>query len=93
MTVTADHSHVFTIGGYSKRGNPVLGLQVEVGDTLAVDKFDKAYTTLGYADGPGGLTGSRPDLRTVNTTAQDFLQQATVLLDSESHGSEDIGEK
>ena len=93
MTVTADHSHVFTIGGYSKRGNPVLGLQVEVGDTLAVDKFDKAYTTLGYADGPGGLTGSRPDLRTVNTTAQDFLQQATVLLGSESHGSEDIGEK
>ena len=71
----------------------MLGLQVEVGDTLAVDKFDKAYTTLGYADGPGGLNGPRPDLRTVNTTTEDFLQQATVLLDSESHGSEDIGEK
>ena len=23
--VTADHSHVFTFGGYSDRGNPVLG--------------------------------------------------------------------
>ena len=93
VTVTADHSHVFTIGGYAKRGNPVLGLQVEIGDTLAVDEFNKTYTTLGYADGPSGLNGSRPDLRTVNTTAEDFLQQATVLLDSESHGSEDIGEK
>ena len=93
MTVTADHSHVFTIGGYPKRGNPVLGLQVEIGDKLALDVFDKAFTTLGYADGPGGLNGSRPDLRTVNTSAEDFLQQATVLLDSESHGSEDVGEK
>jgi len=70
----------------------VLGLQVEIGGTLAEDKFGKTFTTLGYADGPGGLNGSRPDLRTVNTTAKDFLQQATVLLDSESHGSEDVGE-
>lgn len=91
VTVTADHSHVFTIGGYPKRGNPVLGLEIQIGDTLAVDVFNKTYTTLGYADGPGGLNGSRPDLRTVNTTDEDFLQQATVLLDSESHGSEDVG--
>jgi len=91
VTVTADHSHVFTIGGYPKRGNPVLGLEVQIGDILAVDVFNKTYTTLGYADGPGGLNGSRPDLRTVNTTDEDFLQQATVLLDSESHGSEDVG--
>lgn len=93
VTVTADHSHVFTIGGYPKRGNPVLGLEVQIGDILAVDVFNKTYTTLGYADGPGGLNGSRPDLRTVNTTDEDFLQQATVLLDSESHGSEDVGKK
>lgn len=92
MTVTADHSHVFTIGGYPKRGNPVLGLQKEIDGTLAIDLFNKTFTTLGYADGPGGLNGSRPDLRTVNTTDKNFLQQATVLLDSESHGSEDIGE-
>ena len=24
VTVTADHSHVFTLGGYSFRGNPIL---------------------------------------------------------------------
>ncbi|KAL9968703.1 hypothetical protein ACROYT_G020821 [Oculina patagonica] len=91
ITVTADHSHVFTIGGYPKRGNPVLGLQKNIGNTLAVDEQNKTYTTLGYANGPGGLNGSRPDLRNVNTGDKDFLQQATVLLDSESHGSEDVG--
>lgn len=69
----------------------MLGLQKKLGDTLAVDLQNKTFTTLGYADGPGGLNGSRPDLRTVDTEAKDYLQQATVLLEWESHGSEDVG--
>ena len=89
--MTADHSHVFTIGGYTKRGNPVLGVQVQVDGKVANDTFGKTYTSLGYFDGPGGLNGSRPDLRDVDTEAKDFLQQATVLLDYESHASEDVG--
>jgi len=28
IVVTADHSHVMTIGGYPSRGNPVLGQSV-----------------------------------------------------------------
>ena len=93
ITVTADHSHVFTIGGYPKRGNPVFGIIQEVDNTLTVDTEKRTYTTLGYADGPGGLKGSRQDLRNVDTADKDFLQQATVLLaESESHGSEDVGE-
>ena len=91
ITVTADHSHVFTIGGYPKRGNPVFGLIREVDNELAVDTQNRTYTTLGYMDGPGGLNGSRPDLRNVDTADKDYLQQATVLLDYESHGSEDVG--
>ena len=54
IIVTADHSHVFTIAGYPKRGNPILGKVVAVGKTepsLAAD--DMPYTTLGYTNGRG----------------------------------------
>ena len=89
--MTADHSHVFTIGGYPKRGNPVFGLVRKVDNELAVDTENKTYTTLGYMNGPGGLNGSRPDLRNVDTADKEYLQQATVLLKSETHSSEDVG--
>lgn len=54
IIVTADHGHVFTIAGYPKRGNPILGKVVNVGATepaLAAD--DMPYTTLGYTNGRG----------------------------------------
>jgi len=54
IIVTADHSHVFTIAGYPKRGNPILGKVVAVGETepsLAAD--DMPYTTVGYTNGLG----------------------------------------
>ena len=70
----------------------MFGIIQKIDNTLAVDKDNRTYTTLGYADGPGGLNGSRQDLRNVNTADKDFLQQATVLTGSENHGSEDVGE-
>ena len=91
ITVTADHSHVFTIGGYPKRGNPVFGLIKEVDDQFTLSADGNPYTTLGYADGPGGLNGSRPNITNEDTADKDYLQQATVLLDYESHASEDVG--
>lgn len=54
IIVTADHSHVFTIAGYPKRGNPILGKVVGVGSdspSLAADGMP--YTTLGYTNGLG----------------------------------------
>lgn len=54
IIVTADHSHVFTIAGYPKRGNPILGKVVAVGKhepQLASDGMP--YTTLGYTNGRG----------------------------------------
>lgn len=54
IIVTADHSHVFTMAGYPKRGNPILGKVVSVGATtpqLAADGMP--YTTVGYANGYG----------------------------------------
>ena len=54
IIVTADHGHVFTMAGYPKRGNPILGKVVAKGETkpkLAGDNLP--YTTLGYANGLG----------------------------------------
>lgn len=54
IIVTADHSHVFTIAGYPKRGNPILGKVVGVGsDTPSLASDGLPYTTLGYTNGRG----------------------------------------
>ena len=96
IMVTADHSHVFTIAGYPRRGNPILGLVVPPegggeddgdgtgGPTLAKD--GKPYTTLSYANGPGAVTGERP----VPETGVAATQQALVPTSSETHGGEDV---
>jgi alkaline phosphatase len=54
IIVTADHGHVFTMAGYPKRGNPILGKVIAVGEDqpkLAADNLP--YTTLGYVNGRG----------------------------------------
>ena len=54
IIVTADHSHVFTIAGYPKRGNPILGKVVSVGsEQPALAEDGMPYTTLGYTNGRG----------------------------------------
>lgn len=61
IIVTADHSHVFSIAGYPKRGNPILGKVMEANKTeLARDLLGLPYTTLSYANGPG-YTGESHD--------------------------------
>jgi alkaline phosphatase len=54
VVVTADHGHSFTLSGYPKRGNPILGLVVPPGrDAPLRDGTDLPYTALSYATGPG----------------------------------------
>lgn len=64
IIVTADHSHVFTIAGYPKRGNPILGKVMEPDKTdFARDLLGLPYTTLSYANGPGYTGESRDKSR------------------------------
>lgn len=92
IIVTADHAHTMAIAGYPDRGNPILGLSGENGaDGLP-------YTTIGYINGPGGKkvqksyedTGNRTNLTDVDTEDPDFVQDAIVPRDSESHGGDDV---
>ncbi len=54
IIVTADHGHVFTIAGYPKRGNPILGKVVSIGaDETAKAADGLPYTTVGYLNGRG----------------------------------------
>ncbi|UAB78627.1 alkaline phosphatase [Erythrobacter sp. SCSIO 43205] len=94
IMVTADHSHVFTIAGYPRRGNDILGLVVppegDISNTeepLAAND-GKPYTTLGYGNGPGSIAGMDP--RPHPETGVTARQQATIPLSSETHAGEDV---
>ncbi len=94
ILVTADHSHTFTIAGYPKRGNPILGLvsgprQKDGEYTMAKD--GKPYTTLGYQNGSAAIEGEREHLTDEEVHKPRFQQQAAIPLDSETHGGEDVG--
>ncbi len=97
LIVTADHSHVFSMGGYSKRGHPILGKVVEndplTGEPQTITAKDlkgRPYTTLSYANGPKGLSEQRSDLTNVDTTDPNYRQQVLVPLLYESHSGEDV---
>jgi alkaline phosphatase len=101
IIVTADHSHVLTMAGYPWRGNPILGKVVGSGDDRETADQEPArardgrpYTTLGYANGPGGAVagteGQRRDVYTVDTTNPNYRQYAGVPLLDETHGGEDV---
>ncbi|MCG9696039.1 alkaline phosphatase [Shewanella sp. Isolate11] len=90
ILVTADHSHVFTIAGYPKRGNPILGLVHGVDGSVTTALDGKPYTTLGYTNGPGAIVASRDDLSSVDTQDNDFMQQSLIPMGSETHAGEDI---
>ncbi|XP_004452218.1 intestinal-type alkaline phosphatase-like [Dasypus novemcinctus] len=84
--VTADHSHVFSFGGYTIRGSSIFGLA----PSKASDY--KAYTSILYGNGPGFALsfGGRPDVNESQSKDPAYLQQAAVPLSSETHGGEDV---
>jgi hypothetical protein len=56
VVVTADHSHTFTIGGNSNRGNNVYGIAVSYKNLSDVNL---TFTSILYGNGPGGLLNIR----------------------------------
>jgi alkaline phosphatase len=91
IVVTSDHSHTFTMSGYPERGNPILGVVSSPIGTPTLAKDGKAYTTLGYANGPGAVTAAeRADPSKQDTQALDYKQQSLVGLNSETHGGDDV---
>lgn len=95
ILVTADHSHTFTISGYPKLGNPILGLVKPAApkyaneDGYLVDKDGKPYTTLGYQNGPNTREGGKA-LTDEDVLDKNYLQQTAVSLRSETHAGEDV---
>ncbi|KAM4704097.1 alkaline phosphatase-like [Rhinophrynus dorsalis] len=85
--VTADHSHVFTHGGYPPRGNPILGLAPYMSD---ID--GKPFTSILYGNGPGYEieAGNRKNISGVDTANADYHAQSAVPLAKETHGGEDV---
>lgn len=103
VVVTADHSHVFTMGGYPTRGNPILGKvignnskgQSNKKPTMAADGLP--YTTLGYHSGQGTWNEQlghrkpgRQNITPMNTESKDYYQEALIPMSSETHGGEDV---
>ncbi|XP_061682021.1 intestinal-type alkaline phosphatase-like isoform X2 [Syngnathoides biaculeatus] len=84
--VTADHSHVFTFGGNTPRGNPIFGLAPKKADD------QMPFTSILYANGPGyvHINGTRGNITMVDYYDEEYMQQAAVPLDAETHGGEDV---
>ncbi|XP_070506277.1 membrane-bound alkaline phosphatase-like [Chironomus tepperi] len=89
IVVTADHSHVMTVAGYSPRGTDIFSASSRGEDGIP-------YFTLSYANGPGFLThynvtsGHRVNAQSLDTTPINFRFPAAVPLKSESHSGEDV---
>lgn len=91
ILVTADHSHVFTMAGYPKIGNPILGLvrpPASDDDKPSMAADGLPYTTLGYHNGPN----VRSDEAQTDNMVQDknYRQQTAIRRSSETHGGEDV---
>ncbi|XP_069116101.1 alkaline phosphatase-like isoform X1 [Argopecten irradians] len=89
LLVTADHSHVFNIAGYPKRGNDIFGVVDNVGDSVADDGIP--FTTLLYGNGISYDWGNRTNVSAVDTTDKEYLQVAAAPRSSETHAGEDVG--
>ncbi|KAL5012440.1 hypothetical protein ScPMuIL_010991 [Solemya velum] len=88
IIVTADHGHVFNIGGYPLRGNDILGIVKSTDEELTDDKLP--YATLVYGNGPGYDWGNRTNFTDADAKRDGRLQKAAVPMEWETHGGHDV---
>ncbi|CAF1124283.1 unnamed protein product [Adineta ricciae] len=90
MVVTADHSHVFTFGGYSWRGSNILGFASS--NSLNVSEIDHLpVTIINYGNGPNfPAPRNATYLSSLDTNSSAYLSPAAVPLEDETHGGEDV---
>ncbi|TJZ89409.1 alkaline phosphatase [Paracoccus gahaiensis] len=106
ILVTADHEHAIAFNGYCGRGSDITGLCMAINDEgvehtgepeLAAD--GKPYTVAGYLNGAGSVlieqedgsfSGERPEVSNEDAMDADYLQQALVPMDSETHAGTDV---
>lgn len=55
------------MGGYAKRGNPILGI-VKTAENKMINDHGLTFTSLSYANGPGALLSIRTSNLTNNIT-------------------------
>ena len=89
LIVTADHSHVFTFGGYQTRGTNIFDYTNQKSFTA---KDGLRFTTLGYFNGPGApINQKRSEPLKDELKDPNHQWQSLVPLYSETHGAEDVG--
>lgn len=90
MVVTADHSHVFTMGGYSSRGSNILGFaSLENANVSDVDK--QPINILAYGNGPNFASSRNATyLNALNFNQTNYRAPTALPMRSETHGGEDV---
>lgn len=101
IVVTADHDHTLVINGYAERTGKttdghagVLGLVKSYANGPSkgqptTDVNGNPYTILAFGNGPNRPT-TRVALDETTTSGNDYLQEAVIQLDSETHGGGDV---
>ena len=81
--ITADHDHVMVLAGYPPDGAGVFS-------PAGVDLNGKPYTSILFANGPGGTVSPPDSLDEATLLDPDFLERSGVPLDHETHGGMDV---